>query len=74
MSEIIDRATEAMIEKWRIHAGPGDKPDVPFWRDMARAAIGAMRGFATEDFTLTEAAGIRRLIDEALDGQPPQHP
>lgn len=41
------------------------------WKDFeseARAAIKAMRDFNTEDFTLTEAAGIRRLIDEALEG------
>lgn len=35
-------------------------------REMARAAIKALRDFDTEDFTLAEAAGIRRLIDDAL--------
>ncbi len=37
---------------------------------VAREAIAAMRNFRTEDFTLAEAAGIRQLIDDALDDTP----
>lgn len=62
MSEMIKRIARAM------HDNPGSAELIQGEAEhLARVAIEAMRDFKTEDFTLTEAAGIRRLFDAALE-------
>jgi hypothetical protein len=71
MSEVIKRSET--ITRVSIAIGEKIKPALEGGKpvrlgDVAIAAITAMSGFDTEKFTLTEAAGIRRLFSEALDG------
>jgi hypothetical protein len=40
---MIEKVTESLIAQWRKTAHPATSPDVAYWRDMARAAIEAMR-------------------------------
>lgn len=58
MSEMIERVADAIEAQMRTSDN--------YPEDLARAAINAMRDFNTEDFSLTEAAGSRRLIDDKL--------
>lgn len=75
MSKMVDQVAAAIAEvltRDRPHPASGrgycllivEDEDA---KEMARQAIKAMRNFDTEDFTLTEASGIRRLIDAALE-------
>jgi hypothetical protein len=73
MTELIDSVAAAIAEvltRDRPHPASGrpycllivEDEDA---KEMARAAIKALRNFDTSDFTFTEAEAIRRLIYEA---------
>lgn len=52
MDDIVERVTNAMIEKWRETAHPATTPDVAYWRDMAHVAIREYRKATAEGFKL----------------------
>ena len=66
MSEMVERVAKALCTQL-----DGDTKHWQCFVSDARTAIDAMRDFNTEDFTLTEAAGVRRLFDEALNASSP---
>lgn len=43
MNEMVERVAKQLAALWQFYAPPGNSPDMPYWRDMARAAIEAMR-------------------------------
>jgi galactokinase/mevalonate kinase-like predicted kinase len=66
MTEMIKRARLAVVEVIQNSDLPaGTYIDS---EKIVRAVLEAMRDFKTEDYTLSEASAIRRLIDEALEG------
>lgn len=75
MTETVDKMAAAIAEvltRSRPHPASGRSYCLLIVEDedakeMARAALKALRDFNTEDFTLSEASGIRQLIDEALE-------
>lgn len=64
MTDPIERVARAMQAKRRDLI---NQPLERIWPDLTRSAIAALRDFRTEDFTLSEAAAIRRFIDAALE-------
>ena len=75
MSEMIERVARAMVDAWIIHQPRGTMPDMPYWRDMARSAIEALRAalFLEHAVTAGDSNAARQALEQVTNAQRQGH-